>query len=140
MQIKGKILWTAWWLHTKFISNFVWFKVQSDLFLFQHESCVSNIRLSSKQFCLQPFFLQDSVSLLFTQFTISVRFPQSKTFWNLSVRFIRKWISKTLSDSRGIGCTSFFCIGNNFSWNFKVLWGFLKKSWLEEPSGRDWVS
>ena len=48
--------------------------------------------------------------------------------------------SNTISDSRSVACTSFVYCGSNFSWNFRVLWGVLKKSRLEQSSGRDWVS
>ena len=53
---------------------------------------------------------------------------QIKTFWNLLLQFAGKCISKTLSDCRSLAWTLFVCSGSNFSWNFRVSRGVLKKS------------
>ena len=58
-------------------------------------------------------------------------------FSNFGLQFTEKCISNNISDHRIIVCTSFVYSGNNFSWNFRVLWGVLRKTRLEESSGRD---
>ena len=55
----------------------------------------------------------------------------------VSLQFAGECISKTLSDRRSIACTSFVYSGSRISWNFGILCGVLKKSRLEESSGKD---
>ena len=87
-------------------------------------------KILSKYFCLQSFVLKDLVSLLFSKFTVSVTCHhhgkhQRESFWNLGLQIDRKCISDTFS--------SVVVSDSDFSWNFRVLLGVLKKSWLDFP-------
>ena len=77
-----------------------------------------SLRLLSKHFCLQLFFLKDSFFVLYGQFSGSVGWlhgrHRSKNFGTLCLPIAGKCI--------------FLVVFLEF---YRVLWGVLKKSWIE---------
>ena len=120
---------------------------------------VWNISNYRKQAFIQALLSTAVFPQRFSFFTFclvhNLREHQRKNFWNLGLRIAGKYISDILSNCRRIACTPlinmvffreyqlrippyyhvclffFVCRGSDFYWNFRVLWGVSKKTWVE---------